>query len=237
MVPRKLPAPATIDLASAYLTAPNRTDSGADWYDILPQSDGRILLSVGSVAGHQRPGPAVAGPMRAVLRAYALEQPEPAHLLARLTHYLFATTDDDTYVTALAVLYDPATGVLRLANAGHPAPLTIRYDPATGVPDVRAVPTADPPLGITADPHYQTQLLTLGPGTYLCAYTDGLTDAYIDTPPGNTGLVDIVRAALTTAPVRRTPTAQQTLDRILMTLLPIAAPLDDIGMLILAPPS
>jgi serine phosphatase RsbU (regulator of sigma subunit)/DNA-binding response OmpR family regulator len=237
MVPHKPPAPATLDLASAYLTAPRRTDTGADWYDTLPLPDGRILVSIGSVAGHRLPGPTVAGPMRAVLRAYALEQPDPAGLLARLNHYLISTTTDDTYMTALAALYDPETATLELANAGHPPPLLIRHDPATGIPAVHRLPTQDPPLGISHDAIYRTQRLALGPGTRLCAYTDGLTGAYLGRPPHDLGIVDIVTTALTTAPGRRTPAAQQILNRILTALLPVTAARDDIGLLILAPPS
>lgn len=237
MVPRKPPASAALGLATAYLTAPHRTDSGAGWYDILPLPDGRILLSIGSVAGHRLPGPTLSGPMRAVLRAYALEQPDPADLLARLNHYLITTTTDDTYLTALVALYHPETATLQLANAGHPPPLTIHHDPATGIPTVHRLPTQDPPLGISPDATYRTQQLVLGPTTRVCAYTDELTGAYFHGPPHNTGLIDIVRTALTTRPGQPTPTAQHTLNRILTTLLPVTAARDDIGLLILAPPT
>jgi serine phosphatase RsbU (regulator of sigma subunit) len=227
-----------MDLATAYLTAPERTDTGADWYDVLPLPDGRILVTIGSVAGHRRPGPTVAGPVRAVLRAYALEQPEPADLLTRLNRYLTTTIDDDTYMTALAALYHPGTATLRLANAGHPAPLLIDYDPAGGIPAVREMPTAHPPLGIRPEPGYRSRQVQLGPTTFLCAYTGGLIDAAcIDRPGSHPELSDVVGAALKTAPARPRPTAQHLLDRILSSLLRSSSPGvvgDDIGLLVLA---
>jgi serine phosphatase RsbU (regulator of sigma subunit) len=191
---------------------------------MLPLPDGRILLSIGSVAGHRLPGPTVA------------DRPEPADLLARLNNYLITTTTDDTYVTALVALYDPHTATLQLANAGHPPPLAIHHDPATGVPAVHRLPTQDPPLGIGPGATYHSQQLVLGPTTGLCAYTDGLTGAYLGGPAHHTELADVVRAALITGPGRRTPTAQHMLNRILTALLPVTAR-DDIGLLLLAPPA
>ena len=232
MVPRTPPPLSTADLATAYLPAPGRVDTGADWYDAMPLPDGRILLSIGSVAGHRLPGPTVAGPMRAVLRAYALGHPEPADLLARVNRYLTATTGDDTYLTAVAALYHPGTGRLDLANAGHPAPLVIVHDPGTGVPTVHSLPTTDPPLGIRDDVEYHTRSLLLDDCTCLFAYTDGLTDDYAD-PTAH--LVDAVRTALTGAPDRRAPTAGHLLNRLRTALRPVTPSHDDIGLLVLAP--
>lgn len=237
MVPRHPRSHASADLAAAYLAAPDRTDTGADWYDMLALPDGRILLSVGSVAGHRIPGPTAAGPIRAILRAYALERPEPADVLARLNHYLVTTTtaDDDTYVTTLVARYDPTTGEVRLANAGHPPTLTVTHDPGTGVPALNWLPTADPPLGIHPDVGYRTQQLTLSATTYLCAHTDGLTDYYADTPTHRAHLTNVLQAALTTAPGSWKPTAQHVRDQILKALLAIDVPHDDIGLLVLTP--
>ena len=74
MLPRTLPAVADVDLGVIYLAAPERLDVGAGWYDALRLADGRMLLSVGKVAGHDQPGAAAMAPILAVLRAYALDR-------------------------------------------------------------------------------------------------------------------------------------------------------------------
>ena len=54
MLPRTVPAVAGVDLGVIYLAAPERLDVGAGWYDALHLADGRMLLSVGKVAGHDQ---------------------------------------------------------------------------------------------------------------------------------------------------------------------------------------
>lgn len=235
MVPRDLPTVAAVDVAAVYLTAPGRTDTGADWYDTLPLPDGRILLSIGSVAGHRIPGPAVAGPMRAVLRAYAVEDPDPAPLLARLNRYLTAAGLDNTYVTVLAALYDPGTAELRLANAGHPVPLLITHD--EGRPRVRKLVTPDPPLGIHTGVDFQAQRLELTSGTTLCAYTDGLTDDYAGAESGLARLIGAITRAMTLSrgPDGR-PSAQHLLNQAIKALLSGDVRADDVCLFLLRAP-
>jgi serine phosphatase RsbU (regulator of sigma subunit) len=237
MAPRRLPASAGVDLAAVYLSAPDRVDTGADWYDSLPLPDGRVLLSVASTAGHRLPGPAVAGPLRAVLRAYAVENPEPADVLARLNNYLTTTGLDETYVTALVALFDPADGQLCLANAGHPAPLVINLH--NGIPRVRRLGTVDPPLGIHVGVAFQTHRLSLTPDTTVYAYTDGLVDDYGRAAPDLTRLGSTVIAAMTAPPHDYpVPSAQRLLNQALRSALRTAAPLqDDLCMLVLRLPS
>ncbi len=234
MVPRELPLVAALDLAAVYLTAMGRNDTGGDWYDSLPLPDGRILLSVGAVAGHRMPGPAVAGPMRAVLRAYAVKNPDPADVLADMNEYLLTTEFGSTYVTALAALYDPGSGRLDLANAGHPLPLVITHDSGTGIPRVQKLGTPDPPLGIRPGVAFHTHRITLTPDTTVCAYTDGLTDHYTDAESDVALLIGTITAALTVAPGQQhRPAAQHTLNRVLRTLMSVEVPRDDVCMVVL----
>lgn len=234
MVPRDQPTVDTADVAAAYLTAPERTDTGGDWYDIMPLPDGRTLLSIGAAAGHRIPGPAAAGPMRAVLRAYAIENPDPADVLARMNNYLIATALDTTYVTVLAALYDPADGRLQVANAGHPLPLLVTHDADTGIPDIQPLVTSDPPLGIRAGAAFHAHHLWLTPEMSVCAYTDGLIDDYAEAVSDTTPLIDAIAAAMTTAPGRRhRPTAQHLVNQAISALLSTDVPQDDICLFVL----
>ena len=177
MLPRALPTVPGAGLAAIYLAAPERLDIGAGWYDALPVHRDRIVLSVGRVAGHDRHPAAVMGPILAVLRAYALEDPDPAGMLARLNRFLTDTYHDDTYATAVIALFEPDTGHLRVANGGHPAPLVISLG-RDGDPVAAALAPPGPALGIFASADFPEQDLYLSPGAAYCAFTDGLTDRH-----------------------------------------------------------
>jgi len=178
-LPRVLPSLAGADLGALYLTAPERLDIGTGWYDARQTSDGRILLSVGEVAGHDQPAAAAMSPILAVLRAYALDDIDPARLLTRLNRFLAATRQDDTYVTAVVATYEPDTGRLCIANAGHPRPLVI-LPGGDGDPVAASLAQRGPALGVLPEVEFTGRRLTLAAGSVLCLYTDGLIDRHSD---------------------------------------------------------
>ena len=232
MLPRTLPAVPGVGLAAVYLPAPERLDVGAAWYDALPVHGDQILLSVGKVAGHDRRPAAAMGHMLAVLRAYALDDPDPAGLLARFNRFLTDTREDDTFVTAVVALYQPDTGRLRVANGGHPAPLVISLD-RDGDPTVTLLAPAGPALGILPEAGFGEHDLGLPPGAAFCAYTDGLTDRHNDpTAAGGRRLPHIAAQAfgrLSAEP----PTAAALAEGIVHDMLGGAAPDDDICMAVM----
>jgi serine phosphatase RsbU (regulator of sigma subunit)/CheY-like chemotaxis protein len=171
-------APPTIPgvgLAAVYLPAPQRLDIGAAWHDAVPVDGGRILLSVGKVAGHDRCPAAVMGQILAALRVYAHGDPDPVGVLTRLNRFLIDTGEDDTFATAVVALFDPGTGRLRVANGGHPAPLLVSAE-RSGEAIAALVGPAGPALGILSEAEFPKLNLYLAPGAAYCAYTDGLVD-------------------------------------------------------------
>ncbi len=125
LLPEQLPTVPGWSLAADY--RPASIGVGGDWYDVIPVTAGRLLLVVGDVAGHGLVAAGAMAQVRNALRAYAVEDPEPARVLERLDH-LVAVLAPDTMATAVTVLLDPATGEVRVASAGHIAPLVVRSD-------------------------------------------------------------------------------------------------------------
>src|SRR5262249_14772982 len=80
------------------------------------------------------------------------------------------TVSHGMFVTMVAGLYDPATGQLRWANAGHLPPLLRR-------PNQRSVemPADSPPLGIVPGSQYATEDVDLN-GAQFVLCTDGVTE-------------------------------------------------------------
>jgi len=91
--------------------------------------------------------------------------------------------------TVVYLLFDPASGSLRLANAGHLPPLLAKSDGSTTfLEQGRSVP-----LGARPDTQYTDVEYRLDPGATLLLYTDGLVErrrALID--EGLTRLAEVV---------------------------------------------
>jgi serine phosphatase RsbU (regulator of sigma subunit) len=110
-----------------------------------------------------------------------MEDPDPSRVLRRLNHFLAAGGARDGYATALVAHYRPAERDLRIANAGHPLPLLIS---GTGAPRAAVLGEPGPALGVFAHAEFATQHVTLAPDMTLFVYTDGLTDPFCESAPG-----------------------------------------------------
>ncbi|MCK2215936.1 SpoIIE family protein phosphatase [Actinomadura sp. ATCC 31491] len=166
-------------VAIRYLPAEQASRVGGDWYHAAPTGDGGVLLAVGDVAGHGIESAAAMAQLRHALAALAATTTDdPGRLLLALNRLLLAgevtrPPRSQVPVTATAVIarYEPATGRLVWARAGHPPPLLARAGVTAeldgpGGPLLGAFPAADYPTGVT---HLRL-------GDVLLLYTDGLVE-------------------------------------------------------------
>lgn len=114
---------------------------GGDWYDVVLLPSGRHLLAVGDVAGHGLTAASAMAQLRNALRAYAVEDDDPASVLRRLDHLTSALSPQDI-ATLVVAAFDAARGELLIASAGHPSPLLWGRNGTVLVPV-----DATPPLG------------------------------------------------------------------------------------------
>ena len=122
VLPDTLPEIPGLDLAVRYLPGTAGVDVGGDWYDAFPLDGGRIGLVIGDVVGHNISSASIMGQMRHLLRAYAVDTPDPGEVLRR-TARAQARLLPDALATVVYAVLDPATGELSYANAGHPPPV------------------------------------------------------------------------------------------------------------------
>jgi serine phosphatase RsbU (regulator of sigma subunit) len=106
---------------------------------------------------------------RFTTRAYLLEGHPPDTVLQMCSRQL-DINDDGHFATVLIGLADRNTRDVALANAGHPAPLTI-----VGSHTDYAATTVGPPLG-TVTARYEPTTFVMAPGWVLLAFTDGLIE-------------------------------------------------------------
>jgi serine phosphatase RsbU (regulator of sigma subunit)/integral membrane sensor domain MASE1/anti-sigma regulatory factor (Ser/Thr protein kinase) len=170
LLPRRLPATPGVEIAARYIPASSDMQVGGDWYDVVPLPGGRLGLVIGDVAGHGLEAAATMGQVRMAVRAYALQDPAPASVMTGLRQ-LAARSPGTTMTTLLYLLYDPASSIVRFANAGHPPALVVDAEGATFTDEAAA-----PPLAVSTTTSCAEGSLQLAPGATLVMYTDGLVE-------------------------------------------------------------
>ncbi|MEU6842753.1 SpoIIE family protein phosphatase [Streptomyces sp. NPDC046716] len=167
-LPAQLPRMPGLQVAFRYEPASQQAEIGGDFYAALPTPAG-VLAGIGDVVGHSLDAATVMVEIRHALRAYSIEDPRPGRLVDRidrmLQHY-----HPDTTATLCLTLVDPATGRVRVANAGHIPPLVL---PEHGTPYYAEA--AGPLLGLGLS-HPEPADLVLEPGDRLLMVTDGLIE-------------------------------------------------------------
>ena len=172
LLPDRLPLVPGMDMTARYLPGGAGVDIGGDWYDVIALPDGTVGLAMGDVVGKGIPAASLMGQLRNALRAYARDGRQPADILDQLNDLLAEVDSPDHMATLVFGIFDPGTGELTLANAGHLPPLLCRPDGTAEF--LQCGPGL--PLGALADTGYTNTTLTIEPGSTLLLYTDGLVE-------------------------------------------------------------
>ncbi len=150
-----------------------------DFYDFFELPNGRVGFSVGDVSGKGLNAALLMAKTASLYRCLGKTNHHPGPLLARINTEICETATRGMFVTMVGGVYDPASGWVRLANAGHEPPLLHRRDGS-----FTAFPAEAPPLGITTElgvsGHFPEVEIHLDGGT-LYAFTDGVTEGYLET--------------------------------------------------------
>lgn len=149
-------------------------DTGGDYFDFLPRTDGTVDLVVGDVCGHGV-GPALLmTTTRAYIRAWGLSGEALERVVELTNRALAADVRDGRFVTLFHARLDPGRRVLRHVSAGHTPAVVLRRD---GSIKAKLQSTALP-LGILPEGRFPADReISLEPGDLLLAYTDGLIEA------------------------------------------------------------
>lgn len=159
------------DIEICGVTRPANT-VGGDFYDVLPLPDGRVILTLGDVAGKGSPAALLMALLLAVLRTLVDEDLDPPELMRRLNLQICRHSPASRFITLFFAVYSPSTGALTYVNAGHLPPLVRRRDgrydrlEGTGIA-----------LGMFEGSTYSAAATVLGGGDALVLYSDGITEA------------------------------------------------------------
>lgn len=169
LLPQSLPDIEGHQVATYYKPA---REVGGDFYDFIYFADGKVGFIVADVTDKGVPAALVMATTRSVLRAAAERLVSPGAVLARTNDVLCPEIPPKMFVTCFYALFDPATGHLRYANAGHDVPYC---HTAAGVVELRA---RGMPLGLLPGMGYEEKEATLQAGEYVLLYSDGLVEAH-----------------------------------------------------------
>lgn len=95
----------------------------------------------------------------------------PAELAAVFNQLMLEELQVEQYFTMVYAEFDPATGVVRLVQAGHPYPMVIRADGR-----VEMIGQGGLPVGLVPMATWENVTLQLNPGDRLCLVSDGVTE-------------------------------------------------------------
>jgi serine phosphatase RsbU (regulator of sigma subunit)/anti-sigma regulatory factor (Ser/Thr protein kinase) len=150
---------------------PARAVSG-DFYDFIPYPDGRLALVIADVTDKGVPAALVMATTRSLIRSTAERLHSPGEVLAQVNDRLLPDIPAKMFVTCLYAVLDPASGLLRYANAGHDLPY---LRTAGGLLELHA---RGMPLGLMPGMEYEEKEAVFAPGDLLLLSSDGLAEAH-----------------------------------------------------------
>lgn len=162
---------AGIEYAAEYRAAALEARVGGDFYDLFEISEPCVAISIGDVAGKGLHAATLTALAKNALRAYILEDMDPALAFTKMNRLVHQFTSTETFLTTFLGVLDTRTGELTYCSAGHPPVVHLRPDRA------ERLTAADPILGAFPDLRYTAYRTKLGPRDSLVLYTDGLIEA------------------------------------------------------------
>ncbi len=148
-------------------------DVGGDFFDVLHLPDSRIGLAIADVSGKGVPAALFMMSSRTLLKGAAVGRTSPSEVLTEVNELLNENNETSMFVTLFFAIFDPASGLLTFANAGHNPPLIIHADGSHTMFGT----SAGVALGVVPGIEYTQQQIRLQPGDMAVCYTDGVTEA------------------------------------------------------------
>jgi sigma-B regulation protein RsbU (phosphoserine phosphatase) len=168
---------------------------GGDFYDIVKLQGDGISFVIGDVSGHGISAALLMGLIHGAMSAppWGEGGNEPEVAAARLNQLLLAKSSGDRYASLFWCAYEPASGVLRYLNAGHPPPIWVRRTAEAFV--IERFTQGGPVLGLLGSATYDVPSVEAREGDLLVLFSDGIVEAVNrrDEPFGEDRLIGIVR--------------------------------------------
>lgn len=159
-----------------------------DFYDYFALPDGRVYFNLGDVSGKGINAALLMAKVTSLFRCLGKQIDDPVALLEMINSELCDTSVRGFFVTMVAGLYDPRTGLVKLVNAGHMPVVLFGEDRRFAKLDAQG-----PPLGIVPHAVPALKQFQLGGGS-LYLFSDGVTEGRTANGAelGIQGLLDLI---------------------------------------------
>ena len=147
-------------------------DVAGDIYGIVAMPDDAWLIYTTDLVGHGIPAAMNASILKMLFDTASMRGGSPGEVLERVNVMLPGYLMDSEFATAAVLRWDPATGHLQFASAGHePVTLLSKVGP-------KSLESTGLPLGIDTDSRWETTEHWLQKGDRLLMVTDGVAESH-----------------------------------------------------------
>ncbi len=169
LIPQKPPALPGWEVAAYYRPV---IQVGGDIYGWLRMRDGRILFWIADATGHGASAALLTALAKLLFYHGCVEHDAPAAIMQTVNNDFRSIFGARSFMTAMCVALDPASGRANVVGAGHPPLLIARHD---GGAD--SIASSAPPLGLVERTRFIETIVNLRRGEAFVLYTDGLFGA------------------------------------------------------------
>jgi len=169
LIPQKAPTIAGWEVATCYRPV---IQVGGDIYGWLHMKDGRILFWIADGTGHGAAAALLTTLAKLLFHHGSVEHDGPARVMEAVNNDFRRVFGARSFMTAMCVAVDPATGRATVVGAGHPPVLIARHSGGT-----ESIASVAPPLGLIENPEFTETIVDLDSGDAFLLYTDGLFGA------------------------------------------------------------
>ena len=142
---------------------------GGDIYGWLRMKDGRVLFWIADGTGHGAAAALLTTLAKLLFHHGSMDHDSPASLMEAVDNDFRSTFGARSFMTAMCVALDPATGQAQVVGAGHPPLLVVHHNGTT-----ESIASVAPPLGMIKRSAFTETAIDLGAGDAFLLYTDGL---------------------------------------------------------------
>lgn len=175
LIPLKPPVLPGWDIAACYRPV---IQVGGDIYGWLRMADGRTLFWIADATGHGASAALLTTLAKLLFHHGSVEHNEPAEIMEAVNNDFRSIFGARSFMTAMCVALDPATGRASVVGAGHPPLLVARKGGRT-----EEILSSAPPLGLLERSEFLETTVDLEPGDAFFLYTDGLYGSGHDENP------------------------------------------------------
>ena len=169
LIPQKPPTIAGWEVATWYRPV---IQVGGDIYGWLHMKDGRILFWIADGTGHGAAAALLTTLAKLLFHHGSVEHDGPATVMQAVNNDFRSIFGARSFMTAMCVAVDPATGRATVVGAGHPPVLIAHHSGGT-----ESIASVAPPLGLIEHPEFTETIVDLDSGDAFLLYTDGLFGA------------------------------------------------------------